>query len=296
MKKATRRDILKYGTASLAASAVTSALAGCRGLSAETQAKRRGGLRFIHATDTHLDLGKPETIRWVEMLVEKINRQYASLDFVLFGGDNFNNNAPGKADAVRFKKIIARLHCPAYCVRGNKESSPRPASDPLDQAGFAEMFFGTDLEVHGRDWKLATGDYAILGIDTTLDQQGSGLFSPQSLSFVESELRDNPGTQYILLNHQVYRNFWNSSSEKEIHKFVLNNSELIKERLFGYPNLLMTLSGHRHADDVAKQQGTTVIATVGFVAPQDPDNRDDHRVRYVEVTGTKITERLISIA
>ena len=30
------------------------------------------------------------------MLVKKINRDFSSAQFILFGGDNFNNNAPAK--------------------------------------------------------------------------------------------------------------------------------------------------------------------------------------------------------
>ncbi len=295
MNRIPRRDLLKNGAAALAASAITSTLSGCRALSAKRAAERKSGMRFIHATDTHLDLGKPDTVKWMEMLVEKINREYGSLDFVLFGGDNFNNNVQGKDDAIKFKQIIDKLHCPTYLVRGNKESTPKPASDPLDQPGFAKMFFSNDFEVHGRDWKLMNGDYAILGIDTTIEQQGNGMFSQQSLSFIEDELKNNPSTSYIVLNHQVYDNFWKGDDEKDIHKYVLNNADVAKKRLFNYPNLLMTLSGHKHLDSVTKQQCTTVIATLGFVVPQDPDNLNDHQMRYVEITGARIKEKLVSI-
>ena len=58
------------------------------------------------------------------MLADKINKEFSSVDFVLFGGDNFNNNAPGNSDALKFKTIADSLKCPWYSVRGNKESSP----------------------------------------------------------------------------------------------------------------------------------------------------------------------------
>ncbi|GAG68203.1 unnamed protein product [marine sediment metagenome] len=48
------------------------------------------------------------------MLVEKINNDFPALDFVLFGGDNFNNNVSGNGDAAMFRKIIDELHCPSY--------------------------------------------------------------------------------------------------------------------------------------------------------------------------------------
>lgn len=39
-----------------------------------------------------------------------------------------------------------------------------------------------------------------------------------------------------------------------------------------------------------------MIATPGFVVPQDPDNLDDHRFRYVELRDGAVTEKLVSIA
>ncbi len=91
------------------------------------------------------------------MLVKKINRDFSSAQFILFGGDNFNNNAPGKDDALRFKRIVEGLRMPWYSVRGNKESSPKPEDDALGQRDYTEMFFPADLKVVGRDWKLEKG-------------------------------------------------------------------------------------------------------------------------------------------
>ena len=65
------------------------------------------------------------------------------------------------------------------------------------------------------------------------------------------------------------------------------------ERLFSFNNLKLTLSGHKHLDNVGKKNNVTVIATLGFVVPQDPEN--DHRFRYVEMRYGGIIQKLISI-
>ncbi len=296
MKQYTRREILKSGTVALAATTLVPGIVGCEAFGIRTGGGARGSLRFIHATDTHLDLGNTKTVKWVELLVEKINSDFKSVDFVLFGGDNFNNNVPGNDDAHRFKNIIAKLCCPAYAVRGNKESSPKPAGDPLGQSDFAKMFFPSDVQVVGRDWKLTRGPYTILGIDTTLEQKNNGICSPESLAFIESELKQNPDRYHILLNHQTYDNFWGGTEAKDIHKYVLNNAAEIKKRLFGYKNLTLTLSGHKHRDDVRRHGHTTTIATLGFVVPQDADTEEDHRFRYVEIVDGVVEERVVSIA
>jgi Icc protein len=291
-KKMSRRKFIETTATTLAAVTVASSFVGFRPLSTKGKA---GSLKFIHVTDSHLDLGKPQTIKWLEMMVKKVNADYPSIDFVLFGGDNFNNNAPGFDDANTFKKIADKLKCPWYAVRGNKESNPKPEGDPLNQKDFAKMFFPSDVKVVGRDWKLDKGRYTILGIDTTIEKQNNGVYTPETLAFVEKELKENPDRSFIILNHQVYSNFWKGTKEGDLHKYVLNNVKEVKKRLFGYPNLLLTLSGHKHLNNVAKSKSVTEVATLGFVVPQDQNNKDDHRFRYIEINDNKITQKIVSI-
>ena len=202
MSKITRRNFIKYSSMSLAAASFSPYLTACQmagkgNLSTGIQDM----LQFVHVTDTHLDLGKPKTVRWVEMLVKKINHDFPSLDFVLFGGDNFNNNVSGNDDATTFRKIIDELHCPSYAVMGNKESSPKPVGDPLNQSDFAKMFFPFDVKIAGRDWKIDKGNYTILGLDSTITQHDNGTYSSETISFAEQELQKHPDRHYILLNH-----------------------------------------------------------------------------------------------
>ena len=149
MKDVTRRDFIKGGVVGLAAGAVLTSVSGCD-MFLNMHANK---LKFIHLTDSHLDLNKKDTVENFEAFVTYVNKNIKGVDFVLFGGDNFNNNVPGTKDAEKFKKIADKLKMPWYAVRGNKESSPSPANDPLNQKDFAEMFFPKNLEIHGRDWK-----------------------------------------------------------------------------------------------------------------------------------------------
>lgn len=290
MESFSRREFLKNGALGLAGCTLASSFVGCQSL----PTSQDGYLRFIHVTDTHLDLGSPRTVTWVEMLADKINREFSSVDFVLFGGDNFNNNVPGNSDALKFKKIASGLKCPWYSVRGNKESTPKPKDDPLNHSDYARMFFPSDLKVSGRDWKLEKGKYTILGLDTTMDQHDSGIYTPETLDFVEKELKTNPNRYYILLNHQTYWNFWGGTDKGDIHKYVLNNVDEVKKRLFGYPNLKLTLSGHKHLDHVGQSETVQVISTLGFVVPQNSEN--DHRFRFVEIKDGAVTQKVVSIS
>ncbi len=290
MKSISRREFLKNGALGFAGITLGSSFLGCQ----SSPATQNGSLRFIHVTDTHLDLGKPQTVAWVQMLVDKINKEYSSIDFVLFGGDNFNNNVPGNADALKFKEIVSGLKCPFYSVRGNKESTPTPKNDPLNQNDFAQLFFPPDLKISGRDWKLEKGKYTVLGLDTTIKQHGNGAYTPETLDFVEKELKTNPDHDYILLNHQTYGNFWGGTEKADLHKYVLNNIAEVKNHLFGYPNLKLTLSGHKHLNNISQYGTVKVVSTVGFVVPQGSNN--DHHFRFVEIKDGALTQKVVSIA
>ena len=86
--------------------------------------KKTNSLKLVHITDSHMDMGNPDSVEALKMAVKYLNKNYSDLDCVLFGGDNFNNNSKGDSDALLYKEIVEKLHCPVYHVRGNKEANP----------------------------------------------------------------------------------------------------------------------------------------------------------------------------
>ncbi len=280
MPKLTRRDFIKSAAALSALPIMTQA----------SDKESHPALSFIHVTDSHMDLGDENSVEAMETMASFINKNYKDIDFVLFGGDNFNNNVPGDKDARTFKKIIDTLHCPSYLVRGNKESSPKPENDPQNLADFEAMFIAPKKELikHGKDWMLEKKGYLILGLDSNIEHHNNGRYTAETLDFAESHLKRGKPT--IILNHHPYTNYWGEKDPEKIHKYVLNNTEEAQKRLFDYKNLILTLSGHKHIDNVSEIQGTKVIATRGFVRPLDLDM---YPMRYVEITDGKISEKLI---
>jgi Icc protein len=248
-------------------------------------------LKFIHITDSHMDLANSDSVEAMELAVSYINDNYKDLDFVLFGGDNFNNNVPGDKDAQKFKEIADRLHCPYYSVRGNKESSPK-GDKQIGLAAFEKMFVdGRGLKTSGKDWLLEAKGFNILGLDSCIEHQNNGRYTKETLAFAEKTLQNNKPT--LILNHHPYTNYWGGTEEKDIHKYVLNNTNEVQKRLFKYNNLLATLSGHKHIDSVKEIQGTKVIVTRGFIRPLDLDM---YPMRYVEMVGNSVNEKLIYTA
>jgi Icc protein len=245
-------------------------------------------LKFIHVTDSHMDLSDENSVEALKLMSTFINKNYKDLDFVLFGGDNFNNNVPGNKDALKFKEIIETLHCPSYVVRGNKESSAKPKGDSINLDEFKEMFFSDDMIVSKKDWLIEKKGYQILGLDSCIENANNGIYNDATMKFAQKALQTNKPT--IILNHHPYTNYWGGTKEKDLHKYVLNNTKEVQEELFTYQNLILTLSGHKHIDSVTKINRTKVIVTRGFVRPLDLDN---YPMRYIEILNGKISEKLI---
>jgi len=245
-------------------------------------------LKFIHITDSHMDLADKESVDAMKLMVEFVNAEYKDLDFVLFGGDNFNNNVVGNGDALEFKDIIDGLHCPSYVVRGNKESNPNP-NDAIKLDEFKKIFMSDkNLLVNGKDWLLNIKGYQLLGLDSCIENANNGVYTEETLKFAQSTLKSSKPT--LILNHHPYTNYWNSTDKKDIHKYVLNNTAEVQKRLFAYDNLILTLSGHKHIDSVKELHGTKMIVTRGFIRPLDLDM---FPMRYVEITDSKVSEKLI---
>ena len=245
-------------------------------------------LKFIHVTDSHMDLSDGDSVEAMKLMVSFINENYKDLDFVLFGGDNYNNNVAQAKDAKVFKAICDGLHCAYYAVRGNKESS----SKTNDINTFNSLFVKDKaLHVEGNHWVLEKNGYVILGLDSCIDNANNGIYSQKTMGFAKKILDKNRAT--VMLNHHPYTNYWKGTESKDIHKYVLNNGEQVQKELFSYNNLLLTLSGHKHIDSVKEVQGTKMIVTRGFVRPMDLDN---YPMRYIELNGNTINEKLIYTA
>ncbi len=254
----------------------------------EASTKKQERLKFIHITDSHMDLSDSDSVDAMKLMASFINENYKDLDFVLFGGDNFNNNVKGNKDAEVFKEIIETLHCPALVVRGNKESSPKP-KDGIYLDAFQKMFVdGKGLKINGKDWLLELKGYNILGLDSCIKDANNGLYTEKTMAFAEKTLQNKKPT--LILNHHPYTNYWGGTEEKDIHKYVLNNTDEVQKRLFRYHNLILTLSGHKHIDSVKDLDHTKMIVTRGFIRPLDLDM---YPMRYVEIQGTDIQEKLI---
>ncbi len=161
MATLSRRDFFK-GAAAIAG---TPLVAG----EAKQEKPKHNSLKVVHITDAHMDLSDPDSVEALKMAVSYLNKHYTDLDCVLFGGDNFNNNMKADSDDLVYKKIVEKLHCPVYHVRGNKESSP--ANDNrIRLEEFKKLFMSyPGMTVEGKDWAVEINGHLILGLDSCIE-------------------------------------------------------------------------------------------------------------------------------
>lgn len=280
MQKISRRNFFK-GAAALAAMPLVAS-------ETKKEAKKPSSLKIVHITDAHMDMDNPDSVEALKMAVEYLNKHYTDLDCVLFGGDNFNNNMKKNSDALLYKEIVEKLHCPVYHVRGNKESSPAHDKQ-IDLGEFKKLFLSyKEMTVEGKDWAVEINGHMILGLDSCIENANNGEFSKETLAFAKKMLK--LGKPTLMLNHHPYTNYWCSKDAKDIHKYVLGNGEETIKELFEYPNLLVTLSGHKHIDNIKMINRVKTITTRGFIKPLD---LDQYPMRYVEIANNEVSEKLI---
>jgi len=279
--KLSRRNFFK-GAAALAAMPL---------VADEIETKQPDTLKLVHITDAHMDLGNPESVEALEMAVTYLNTYYKDLDCVLFGGDNFNNNMKADSDALVYKQITEKLHCPIYHVRGNKESSPAN-DDRIHLDEFKKLFMSyKELITEGKDWAVEINGHIILGLDSCIENANNGTYTKETLTFAKKIL--DLGKPTLILNHHPYSNYWGGTEANDIHKYVLGNAEETIKILFEYPNLLVTLSGHKHIDNIKMIHKVKTITTRGFIRPLD---LDEYPMRYIEIEKNEVSEKLIYTA
>ncbi|PHS57778.1 MAG: hypothetical protein COB17_04805 [Sulfurimonas sp.] len=146
----------------------------------------------------------------------------------------------------------------------------------------------TPLIISKNNWLLELKGYNILGLDSCITNANNGNYSKETIDFAKSVLNTKKTT--LILNHHPYTNYWGGTEEKDIHKYVLNNTDEVQKELFSYDNLLLTLSGHKHIDSVTELNKTKVIVTRGFIRPLDLEM---YPMRYIKVDNGNVNEKLI---
>jgi len=266
-------------------------LQGCRqasGNAAQISHSNNLRFKFAHVTDTHISTQgkngaamKADSIRIFEDVVGQLNKT-EELDFVLFGGDNFDNSERGTADLDEFMRLTKQLNVPYYIQFGNREGASIPQNDPVSKEQFVELFRGHGFTGSSFWWSASPlKGVTVLGLDTSILGQTPGVISEEQLMWLKQELATRRDDLVLILTHHPFLPAWSHRKIPQWEKnYLIGNASAAIPILEESLNVKMILSGHHHATHVQIHKGLPYIATPATV--QFP-----HAFRIISVDGNR---------
>ena len=218
--------------------------------------------KFAVIADPHMSVNGPnspangskmfkESETLLKSSIDAIN-QRTDIDFVVALGDLTKDSEPWNVD--RFKELMDELDAPYYVVLGNHDVSPTDTDKKKMSPGVTRANMIWTFQGHGYDgpdthWSTdPLPGIHLVGLDSSRTGDWDGRITQSGLKFLDRDLAANPDKLTIVILHHQLTHYSKSalSGENEFDKFVLRNAEEVKSILRKHPQVVMTLSGHRH--------------------------------------------------
>ena len=268
-----RREFLKIGIGASTALLSGMGLHGCLPLRQRQTQTNGTRFKFAHVTDTHISTQgkngaamKADSIQIFEDVVSQLN-ETEGLDFILFGGDNFDNSEKGVADLNEVLRLTEKLKTPYYIQFGNREAASLPKDDPLSKEQFTRKFQGHGFNGDSFWWSASPlKDVTVLGLDTSIEGRNYGAISDEQLKWMKKEIAIYRNDFVIILTHHLFLPTWRPKTIPKWEKnYLIGNSVEVMPVLENAPNVKLILSGHHHATNVQIRNGLPYIATPATV-------------------------------
>ena len=218
--------------------------------------------RFAAVSDPHISTStlktpssqsniSQESVLFLKAVVKEINTKH-HVDFVVVTGDLTKNNKSQEME--KFKEIIDELEPPYYIVPGNEDCSAE-AEKTKDEGsmGFCSqwgwMFQGHGFNGSLEHWSLdPVKGVHLIGLDLTIVGDWGGCLTKNGLNWLDRDLAANKDKFTFIIMHHLLVPLTEpeKTGENDFNKFVAYNADEIKGILRKYPNVRLTLSGHRH--------------------------------------------------
>ncbi|MFQ5956681.1 MAG: metallophosphoesterase family protein [Candidatus Brocadiales bacterium] len=214
--------------------------------------------KFAYVTDSHLSITgkngaalKAESVKIFEDVLHQINSM-KDLNFILFGGDNWDNTDKGTPDVDKFLDMVKDLKVPYLIQFGNREASPMPPGDPTDKKEFVRLFRGHGFREGTFWWDVEVmPGVVVLGLDTSIRGHNDGAMPEEEIQWLKERLEGNGGKFIIVLTHHLFLPTW---TPKEIPRwdknYLIANSERVRPLIEGSRKVKLVLSGHHHVTKI----------------------------------------------
>ena len=163
-----------------------------------------------------------DSIRIFEDVVSQLNST-DELDFILFGGDNFDNSEKGVTDLDEFLRLTEKLKTPYYIQFGNREAASLPKDDPLSKEQFAQKFQGHGFNGDSFWWSDSPiKNVTVLGLDTSVEGRNNGAIPNEQLKWIKKEIAIYSNDFVIILTHHLFLPTWLPKSLPKWKKTILS--------------------------------------------------------------------------
>lgn len=233
--------------------------------------------KFAVIADPHMSVAGPnspengtkmfkQSVELLQSTVQDINKA-GDIDFAVVLGDLTKDSEPWNVD--RFKEVMAELNMPYYVVLGNHDVSPvdinKSQRDPgVSRATMIWAFQGHGYNGPSTHWSTdPLPGVHLVGLDTSMTGDWGGRLTKEGLRFLDKDLYANPGKMTVVVLHHQLQPYTEAevTGDNDFDKFVAYNAEEVKNVLNKYPQVAMTLSGHRHLSTRYKIEGNTAYFT-----------------------------------
>lgn len=246
----------------------------------------------IHLSSSRFDdwIMKNESLILYQDAIKLINEQ--DLDFVLFGGDQIDNQNRDLSDLSMFIDVICQLEKPYYVLFGDREAR---LNNNYSKEDFAVEFRRNGFITKGRtywDHKPVEG-LELIGLDSSVINKMDGEVSPDQLVWLASKLREsNQNFKIIALHHPLIP----ASDETAFLNgkgFQLNNSSTIIDIINRAGNVDLILSGHHHINYITTNNNVHYVNSPSISTYPCEFRIIEVTDTFIEIKNVKITYKQI---
>ena len=228
---------------------------------------------FAHITDLHLDVRGESSWQHreksVPLFIDALRQlgRLPKLNFIVFGGDQIHYGPNDKESLVVFQKWTAQLKTPYYILLGNTEVTSISGQSKLGRADYQSAWSGKGLRPGRSSWAFdPVKGVRVIGFDVTVDGKPYGEASPQSLKWLEGELKENKSKKLIIVfTHQLLRHTTPKDMTPAWSLWMVKNHARVRELLERFPNVRMVVSGHHHVSRVETVGRITYVSDPAIV-------------------------------
>jgi len=223
-------------------------------------------VKFAHITDVHIsdrDRSWSTVVSLAPQLLQNAF-QYVNaiddLDFVYLTGDVLDTGTRTEAEA--FNRVMETLQKPWHFIPGNHDGYVDPnhpiALTPEEAVMMIDPRMGQDRtpeaqrSYYSREVKPGV---RVIGLDSRLAEDWSGLVDAQQLAWLEHELNQTRNDVVILAVHHPLHALGPHNSRGRFPKFICENGDRVEALLDRFPNVKVVLSGHHHANHISRANG-----------------------------------------